>query len=438
VTTLVNATLWLLAAVFAGAVVAALRGASASEALAPLARIARSRPALGVLALVAAAGLGSRIVVGYLAPGAYAEEVLAARGLLAHRSVYGDDDRAAFAEWVQAEPAAATPWELPGLSTCQAGAIRDRPQYFSRQAHTPALLFASVPIVRLLGGRGFYVCLLVASLAALAWSWRAISSAAGLDARSPESLTLGIALLGWQPVLAGVRQGDAVLVAGGLVLGAWTLARKERWWLAGVAAGLAGAVALPALGSVVALVRWPRALAAALATLAGIAAGVVAIAGPMVLVDFWRNAIESTTLYGAMIANYAIVGRSIGAAGAHPWVAALAPTALLAATWMRVRRADVAIAAGALVGVLLAPVAWSQHLVLGAAALAVLFPVARRTPLRLAVWSLLAIALSLPDPAVASISLALQPWARSPWPVVAPAIAALWAWLALPPSRVPR
>lgn len=437
ITTFANATLWLLAVLLAGAAWAFLRRASAAEAVAPALRLALSSAGLAVIAVASLGGLGSRIVIGSLAPGAYAEEVVAARAFLATRAVYGHDERAELAEWMRAEPPVATPWELPGLSTCQAGAFRDRPRFFSSQAHTPVLLLASVPIVRAVGGRGLYVCLLALSLIAVAGCWWLAIDALGLEPGSRASLLLAFLLVGWQPVLAGIRQGDAVLVAGGLVACTVVLARRGRWGWAGVAAGLAGVVSLPALGAVAALVRWPRALAAALVTVAVMALGAVAATGPMLLVDFARNVAETTRVYATMTTNYAVAGRVVRSSGSMvPILAAL--VAVFGITWMRARDVGTAVAAGATAGLIFAPIAWSQHLVLAFVPLAILLPRAARVPLACAAWALLALFLSLPDPVAAWLSAVSQPASRAPWPLVSVALLALWGWLVSQPAGAAR
>src|SRR4051794_10205398 len=122
-TTLFNPTLWLLAALAVSAAIAQARGEDARIAFGRVVRIGSSRAVLLILALAAAGGVASRTVLGFLAPGAYAEDVLAARSYLAQRQLYHGTDRADFARWLSEEPTAADPWTLPGLTVCQANAI---------------------------------------------------------------------------------------------------------------------------------------------------------------------------------------------------------------------------------------------------------------------------------------------------------------------------
>jgi len=51
----------------------------------------------------------------------------------------------------------------------------------------------------------------------------------------------------------------------------------------------------------------------------------------------------------------------------------------------------------------------------------------------LAAWAVVAIGVSLPDPAVASLADAMPAFGATPWPIVPLVLLALWAWLVLIP-----
>ena len=144
----------------------------AGRALDDVVRTATTVPVLAVLALASGGAVASRAVIGYLSPGAYAEEVLAAREFLSERHVYRGDDRAQFARWLREERPATEPWALPGISVCQASAFEHRPQFYTSQAHTPMLLLGSVPLVHLVGGRGLFVGIFGVSAGLLVLAWR--------------------------------------------------------------------------------------------------------------------------------------------------------------------------------------------------------------------------------------------------------------------------
>lgn len=435
-TTLINPTVWLLASVLAGALMGLVRGWTARDTLAVVVGRLTTWPVLALVAVMTLAGLGSRIVVGYLSPGAYAEEVLAARAFLSERQVYQGDDRAEFGKWLREEPSAADAWTLPGVSSCQASAFEHRPQFFTSQAHSPFLLLASAPAVRLVGGRGLYLLILAFSLAALAAMARILAREAGLADWSRDAWLVALAVAGWQPVLAGIRQGDAVLVASALVVFSWACCRRDRPVAGGLAAGLAASLVLPAVPVLLALVRRPRALATGVGTAACALAVTVMTGGPMLVADFLGNVGTTARIYAGAMPNYALAGRLSGAGQVSLLtIAGVALVCVVLALW-RARTIDQAFAVFAVLGLLVAPLAWSQHMTIALVSIAVLFAVVSRAAnsAGLAAWALVVLGLSLPDPAVALLSDALSSPLATPWPIVPFVLAGLWAWLALSPG----
>jgi hypothetical protein len=297
------------------------------------------------------------------------------------------------------------------------------------------LLLSSVPVVRAAGGRGLYVAIVVLSFAAIATLWWTLGQAFDVRPRSRESALLAVALAGWQPLLAGIRQGDAVVLAAALVAGSWLAARRSRFVTAGAAAGLAAIVSLPAAGALLALFRWPKALLWGAGSVAAASLAAAVIGGPLLFVDFGNGIVTAARTYAGVMPNYALAGRMAGAGYVTGTLLAGAGVLLAAFAWWRARTIDTAYATFVLLGLLLAPLAWSQHLSLAAVPLAVLLATAARSPrcLDLAVWAALALAVSLPDPAVAIVAYTLG---ASTWPIVPFALAGLWAWSATLP--VPR
>ena len=437
-TTLLNPTIWLLAATCVAALAGALRREHARHALDRVVELATAGPVLALLLLLAAGGLGSRLVIGYLSPGAYVEEVLGARAFLTERTVYGGDDRAELKKWMSQTPAPADPWTLPGITPCQASAMVNRPQFYTSQGHPPMLLLASVPIVQMAGGRGLYVLLALASVVAVAIVVMVMIREAGLAGRSRTTLLLGAAIVGWQPIVAGVRQGDAVVLAGALVLLAWRMARNDGS-MAGVAGGLAACVTLPALAVVPALVRCRgRSGALACVVLAGAVAATIAAAGPLVFADFSSTVMLSARTYAEATHNYALAGRALVNGLNGPSLAALVTLAALASLW-RGRSADAAFGTWMTLGLLASPIVWSQHLVLALVPIVVLLRRIVRTgsAMPLAAWALLVLLLSLPDPAVAHLHdlVALSSPTLATVPVVSIGLVVLWAWLVLGTER---
>jgi Glycosyltransferase family 87 len=440
-TTLLNPTVWLLAITGAVSLAGAVRGQRARPSFDRVVRLATTWTALAMLGVLAVVGLGSRLVLGYLSPGAYAEEVVGARAYMAERTVYGADARMELQQWMSEAPASMDPWALPGITPCQASAMGNRPRFYTSQGHPPTLLLASVPVVQALGGRGLYVLLALASLVAGAVVVVIVARETGAAGQVRVAWLLGATLLGWQPVVAGIRQGDAVVLAGALVVVAWHGMRREAPGT-GIAGGVAASLTLPALAVIPALLRARgHAGTVACAVLTAIAGAVTLAAGPLVLVDFSSTLLLSARTYAEAAQNYALMGRALVNGLDRLALGTLVIAA--AATFWRGRSRDTAIGAWMTLGLLAAPIVWSQHLVL---AFVPILVVCRRivrngSALALAGWALLVLLLSLPDPAVAhlhDLQVMLSPGLAT-IPVVSLGLIALWAWLVLgaEPTTIP-
>ncbi len=440
-TTAANPALWLLALTALVAVAGAVRHDSARQSAQRVMRWATTTPVLALTVILALGGLGSRAVLGYLSPGTYAEEVVGARAFLAERQLYNGDERAEFGKWLTEAPPVIAPWTLPGITTCQASAMEQRPRFFTSQAHMPTLLLSSVPVVHLVGGRGLYLVLVIGFIAAIVAMVGVVLREGEIEWRSRLGILGFAAIAGWQPVLAGIRQGDAALMAAALVALCWHFVRRGRMGPAGLVGGAAACLVLPALGTLPALWRSSRsACVIALSICLGGLAAAVAAGGLMVMPDFADALAVTARTYAQSMPNYAIIGRA-NLAGMDTWIllGAFLVAALLSA-W-RGRTADAAFGTFTVLGLLAAPVVWSQQLTLALVPLAVVFRrvCATGTSLALAAWAVLAALLSLPDPAVASLSGLLAPFSPTAamWPVVPGALLVLWAWLLLDSDVAP-
>jgi hypothetical protein len=437
-TTLVNPTVWLLAVTALIALAGAVRRQSASQSLQRVVQWSTTTPVLALMVTLALGGLGSRMVLGYLSPGVYAEEVVGARTFLSERQIYGGNDRAELTRWLTEEPPAMAPWLLPGITTCQASALEHRPQFFTSQGHLPTLLLASIPIVHVVGGRGLYLALVLGSLVSILAIVGVLLGESGQEWRSRVGLLGLAAIAGWQPVLAGIRQGDAVLISAALVALSWYFVRRGRLGPAGLAGGAAGCLVLPALGVLPALLRCsPRACLIGVSVFVGATAAAVAVGGPLIVTDFVTALGVAARTYAEAMPNYAVIGRALVAGVAtRPLVALFAVAALGSA--MRGRSADKTFGMFTTLALLAAPVVWSQHLALALVPLAVLLRRvwATGTSLALVGWAALAGLLSLPDPAVAYLSewLALPSVTVAVSPVVPVALLVLWASVLIGPE----
>ena len=317
--------------------------------------------------------------------------------------------------------------------------MEQRPRFFTSQAHMPTLLLSSVPVVHLVGGRGLYLVLVIGFIAA-------IVAMVGVVLREGElEWRLRMGILGFLRQLpAGSRSWPAFVrtcsMAAALVALCWHFVRRGRMAPAGLVGGAAACLVLPALGTLPALWRSSRgACVVALSICLGGLAAAVAAGGLMVVPDFADALAVTARTYAQAMPNYAI-GRA-NLAGMDTWIllGAFLVAALLSA-W-RGRTADAAFGTFTMLGLLAAPVVWSQQLTLALVPLVVVFRrvCATGTSLALAAWAVLAALLSLPDPAVASLSGLLAPFSPTAamWPVVPGALLVLWAWLLLDSDVAP-
>lgn len=431
-TTLLNPTVWLLSATFVAGVAGALRRRQPRESIAQVLRYATRWPLLIVLGLLAAGGIGSRAVLGFLSPGAYAEEVLAARTFLEDRQLYGASSAAEVGEALAGTEAPLADWaRLPGITPCQANAMANRARFYTDHAHPPMLLLAGVPVVHLGGGRALYVVLTILSAGAVLLMAAILANRWGIPWRSRNGLLLLVAIAGWQPVLAGIRQGDAVLLSAGLVALAWYSTSSPRIRTAGLAGGLASCLTVPGVGVLPALLRSaPGAGIFAIAILLAAVGGTIALAGFPVVSGFVQTIAETARTYAAAPSNHGVAGRFLaGGFGSLTLVAVLA--VLVVCSWWRARTPDLAFALFLTVGLMIAPVVWSQHLSLLLVPAAILLGriVTQGSSPALAAWSLLMLFFSLPDMAAARLCGIISAGAQ-PMPVVPIALLVLWGWMA--------
>ncbi len=422
-TTLLNPTVWLLIAACAAGVAGAVRGRTAAASVDSLLRVTCARSILVLLIGLAVFGLGSRAVLGFLSPGAYAEEVIAARTFVEGRELYGSGVTPSQA--LGDSGAANLPW----LSTCQGNAIENRARFYTDHAHPPMLLLAGVPLVYLGGAKLLYLSMLVASLGAIAIMSAVLLNRAGLAWKSPAGLLVIAAVAGWQPVLAGVRQGDAVLPAAGLVALTWYLIGRRESARALLPSAIAACLAIPSIGVLPAVWRTaPRVAAIATGLFLALVGATITLAGTAVVPGFLQTVAETARIYAGAPANYAIVGRILEAGAALPFLA-LGLLLVHVCSWWRGTNVDAAFATFGVAGMMLAPVLWSQHLALLLVPFTVLFARTLRHGSSLGLASLAALALvfSLPDTIairLAQVSSSLTLIALSS------ALVLVWAWTA--------
>ena len=153
----------------------------------------------------------------------------------------------------------------------------------------------------------------------------------------------------------------------------------------------------------------------------------------MLALDFAGNVAATARTYAGVMPNYALAGRLWGSGQVGVLAISGATVASVAIALWRARTVDHAFAVFSILGLLVAPLAWSQHLVIGLLAVTVALAVVERSPgtAALALWALAALGVSLPDPAVALLSEAIAPALTTPWPLVPFVLSASWTWLVL-------
>lgn len=433
-TTLLSPTFWLLAAAAATAAGGALRGEKAHQALERVIRFASRWPVLITLLVMAAGGVGSRIVLGFLAPDASAEQAAAGQRFLEFRRVQSSGSTPDLGASSSNEVVLPPPWQpLPDTIGCPARTMADRIPLFTTHAHTPTLLLGEIPVVQAGGSRTLFSVLVLLSFAAVAGMAAVVVRYLGLGWRSRHALLVIAAIAGWQPVLAGIRQGDAVLPAAGLAAAAWLLAARDRRIGAAVAASVAACLTASGIGVLAALVCCaPRIAATAIVLFAVAVATTVAVAGVAVIPGFLETSEYAARAYADVLTNYAVGGRVIAGNLGSPAALGLLSGAVVFSWWRR-SAADGGFATFLTLGLLTAPVLWSQHLAFVLVPAVVLLRRLSKDGSSAALMSLalLLLLFSLPDPAAALLNgvLSVRISPDLVVPVVSAALIVLWAWL---------
>jgi alpha-1,2-mannosyltransferase len=231
-----------------------------------------------------------------------------------------------------------------------------------------------------------------------------------------------MAVLGWQPVLAAVRDGQVSVLIGVLMIAGWAGMRERAGGGSGVAIGIAAALKLyPALLLALLALRRRAALVAALITMVASATIVSLIAGAQAWADFARAAAIIAASFAGEPHNLAVVARLAGVTPSGWLLAAYVATSvvmLLATIAVVLRRersraqchtTDLEFALFISLAFLLSPVAWHHYVFMLAQPLAVALAAAITSRGRLAIgaWAAAVLLLSVPDDALRGFQAAL-------------------------------
>ena len=432
-TTFLNPVLWLLAATAVVAAAGVVRGQTAKVALERTVRLACLWPVLTALVLMSAAGLASRAAIGARAErDMNGGQAAAVRRLLIQTPADAVETRSAFRDWIWPSERPTVPWETTaGSAPCPVKTMATQVPLFTIQADTPTLLVAAAPIVGAAGARALTVALLVLALAAVATLGAILLKVMELRWGSREGWLLLAVLCGWQPVLAGVRQTDIALPAAAGVLAAWYFLRSGRAAASGFAASIATCLAVPAAGVLPALARSaPRAALVGALSLAALVTGTLAVAGLHTVAGFVMTLVYAARMWSIADTNYSVLGRAVTAA-IPPIVIALMLVLAGSISWWRSRTPDGAFGSFLILGLLAAPVLWSQHFTLLIVPTVVLLVRVwtQGSSASLLACTVLLTFLSLPDPAVTRLNSLLPLYVRGGGVVPAGSIALILFWL---------
>jgi hypothetical protein len=400
--TFLNPTLWLLLATAATAAVGIIRRWRAEESFRRVIDLTTRTPILAGLLAVTAVGVTSRLVIA-----ANQERDVVKRSrvvlnrLFSNERVDGRETWNAYQEWIQRTRGSDVPWQAAQAAAgCPAKAMWDRVSLFTPQADTPVLLIGTGTVARYLPPRVLKTLVILSALTAVITLWLVLCEFVEVHWRSREGVLLLSILAGWQPVLAGIRQADVVLPATAIAALAWRSARNRQWVASGLGAALAGCLTLPAVGALLAVLRSNRrAAVSAAAGLILLTATTIGVAGADVAPGYVLTVAYAASSWFPTLTSYSTAGRAIAANVPMAIIAAMVLLALVF-TWWRSRAVDLAFGSFLALGILLAPLVWSQHLALAVIPCAlVLNHIVRqhRSSASLLGWTLLVVCISLND-----------------------------------------
>ena len=165
------------------------------------------------------------------------------------------------------------------------------------------------PFVASLGVHGTYVAFSLLSLGALLLSLTLLHREIGRKLSGRQVTILGLAVLGWGPVLSTLRNGQSAILLGALIICGWFCLRRGREVAAGVAVGAATCLKLyPALLLLYLLLRHRRAFMAAFLTTLLLAWLPGVLTGWGTYLDYFRTARLVVTMYAGYFDNLSLLG----------------------------------------------------------------------------------------------------------------------------------
>jgi glycosyl transferase family 87 len=318
VSTLVNPTWWLLCV----AVVVCAGARDHRRALPALLRRGTGTVALLAFGAAATLNVGARALLGHAVPGDFVQEVVGSESVANGSSLYPEDVNAAVGGWLRQDPPVIPRWLPRSVQQWLLSRQLDGRNRLVAQAHPPTLLAAFTPAVVLFGPYGAYWELTCISVGAAVLAALLIVSQLAPQSTTRVYTLAVLAVLSWQPTLAAIRDGQASVLIGALLVAAWGDLRRERDRRAGIWLGVATALKLyPVVLVAWVAVRRPRAFVTAVLTIVA-AVGIATLAvGPSEWVKYVDAGGEIVTAFASVPYNLSLLAR----------LAALIPGSILGA-----------------------------------------------------------------------------------------------------------
>ncbi len=266
--------------------------------------------------LFAFVGLGAvltalfAIYMGYEAPRDIMQDIVSSQEMLQGRPLYPPNMTELFQASLAREPARLSlgrVWPVLGEKEREAREQAVTDPWI--QAHPPLMTLLIAPFVALFGVHGTYLAFTLLSLGALLLSLALLHRNIGRTLSGRQVAILGLAVLGWGPVVTTLRNGQSSILLGALMIGGWFCLRRGRAVAAGVAVGAATCLKLyPGLLLLYLLLRRRRAFMAAFVTTLVLLWLPGALTGWGTYLDYFRTARFVVTMFAGYFENLSLLG----------------------------------------------------------------------------------------------------------------------------------
>ena len=246
----------------------------------------------------------------YSVPRDIMQDITSASEFLEGRPLYPDDMTRRINDTLAKEgPRGSLLERWPGLRDRERAQFHEMATSHWVQAHPPFMTLCTAPFVQWLGILGTQIAFVLISVLALALTLYLIRIELFPEWDGWSAALVGIAILGWEPVLTVLRAGQSGLLLGALLTSSWFLLRRNRPGWAGIAAGVAVSLKLvPGLILLVLLMRHRRAFLSAIMTIASIALFVLGMTSVRDHLDYFNTSRGIVEMYAAYSGNLSLLG----------------------------------------------------------------------------------------------------------------------------------